>query len=373
MKKKLILLTMALLMLAVVVSGCTTAGLATSWPGLNVTQDLAYVAFGNYIYAVKNLDGSLAWRFPQQLVKENVFFAAPAYENNVLVAGDYSNVLFSLNATTGQQNCDFRVAKDRYIASPLLYNGITYAPNADGHLYVLDSNGSLLWQFKTLRPNWSKPVTDGSNFYFGSMDHLIYALKLSYNQDEISADENGNRIAIQKPLWSTDLVSAIFANPVLSSQNILYAGTLGGKLFAMDTQTGKIIWSYPSTGKLGGIWSSPVLMGDVVMVGDDLGKIYALSASTGAEVWKAPIDAGAPVIGGGTAMTDKAAFITTAGKFIILDSSGSEVWNKTFTEPLYTAPKVTNDYVVLAAIGKDFLLTKFDQNGREFWSFNPPK
>ena len=79
------------------------------------------------------------------------------------------------------------------------------------------------------------------------------------------------------------------------------------------------------------------------------------------------------MIGGWTAMTDKAAFITTAGKFSIIDSSGSELWNKTFTESLYTAPNITNDEVILAAIGKDFLLTKFDQNGREFWSFNPPK
>jgi len=373
MKKKILALTLVLLILAMAVSGCTTAGLASSWPGLNVSQELAYVAFGNYIYAVKNSDGSLAWRFPQELVKETVFFAAPAYENNTIVAGDYSNVLYSLNATTGQQNWVFKDAKDRYIASPLLNHGITYAPNVDGHLYTLDSNGNLLWQFKTLRPNWSKPVTDGSNFYFGSMDHFVYALKLIYSQDEIGADEVGKRISIQKPLWSTDLTTAIFADPVLSNAKILYAGTLGGILYALDTQTGKIIWTYPSTGKLGGIWSSPVLVGDTVMVGDEFGKIYALSAATGAEVWKTPVDAGSPVIGGGTEMTDKAAFVTKAGKFIILDSSGSELWSKTFTEPLYTAPKIMSDYIVLAAVGKDFLLTKFDQNGREFWSFNPPK
>ena len=366
-------MTMSLLVLAVAISGCTTAGLATSWPGLSVTQDLAYVAYGNYIYAVKNSDGSLAWRFPQELIKEDVFFAAPAVENNTVVAGDYGNVIFSLNATNGQQNWDFREAKDRYIGSPLLYNGITYAPNADGHLYVLDSKGTLLWRFKTLRPNWSKPVTDGSILYFGSMDHFVYALKLSYNLDEIGADENGKRIAVQKPLWSTDLVTAIFADPVLSKENILYMGTLGGKMFAVNTQTGNIIWSYPTAGKLGAIWSSPVLIGDMVLVGDELGKIYALSAATGAEVWKMPVDAGAPVIGGGTTMADKAAFTTTAGKFLVLDSSGSESWNKTFTEALYTAPKILDNYIILAAVGKDYLLTKFDQNGREFWSFNPPK
>jgi outer membrane protein assembly factor BamB len=373
MKKKQLLSITAFLILAVAISGCTSAGLATSWPGLNVSQDLAYVAFANYIYAVKTSDGSLAWRFPQELVKETLFFAAPAHENNTIVAGDYANVLFSLNATSGQQNWDFKGAKDRYIASPLLYNGITYAPNADNHLYAIDSNGNLLWLFKTIKPNWSKPVTDGSNIYFGSMDHSIYSLKLTYGVEEIGADENGKRIAIQKPLWSTDLVTAIFADPILSTNNILYAGTLGGKLFAVDTKTGKIVWSYPSTGKLGGIWSSPVLVGDVVMVGDELGKIYALSALTGAEVWKTPLDAGAPVIGGGTSMTDQAAFVTTAGKIFTLNPSGTELWNKTFTEPLYTSPIVMNGYTFLAAAGNDFLLTKFDQNGNQPWSFKLPK
>jgi outer membrane protein assembly factor BamB len=373
MKKKLCSISIVALLLVFMMSGCTTAGLSTSWPGVNVAPELSYVAFGNYVYAVKNSDGSLAWRFPQEQKKDMVFYAAPAYENDLVVVGDYNNWLFGVNATTGQQSWTFTEAKDKYVASPLMEKNSIYAPNADGHLYTLDLNGKLLWRFKTGKANWAKPVSDGTNLYFGSMDHFVYALKLNYTQEEIGADENGKRIAIQKPLWSADLKTAIFADPVLSDKSILFAGTLGGELFAVDTASGKVLWSYPTSGKIGGIWSSPVLVGDIVMIGDQLGKIYALDVKTGVEVWKSPIESGAAVIGGGTALTDKAAFVTAGGKFMILDLDGHGVWSKTFTEPVYTQPKIVNDNIYLAAIGQSFLLTKFDQNGREFWSFNPPK
>lgn len=374
MKNKLILLGIVVLVVAFLISGCTPVGMATSWPGLNKSAELSYVAFGNYVYAVKNTDGSLAWRFPQDLKKETVFFAAPAIENNLAVFGDYTNLLYGVDATTGQLIWTFSEAKDKYVGSPLIKNNMIYAPNADGHLYALDSNGKMIWRFKTGKANWSTPITDGTNFYFGSMDHFIYALKLNYSLDEIGADEVGKRIAIQKPLWSTDLETAIFAEPVISSQNILYAGTLGGKLYALDTSSGKILWSFSASGNLGGLWSSPVLVGENVLIGDSHGRIYALDARTGIERWKAPVESGAAVIGGGVSMADKAAFVTTAGKVLILNTDdGTETWSKTFSEPIYTQPKIDGDFIYLAAIGQNFLLTKIDQNGREFWSFNPPK
>jgi eukaryotic-like serine/threonine-protein kinase len=373
MKKKFTLLSIVMVVAALLVSGCTAVGMATSWPGLNRTADLSYVAFGNYVYAVKNSDGALAWRFPQDQKKDTVFFAAPAVENNLVVLGDYTNLLYGVDAATGQLAWTFSDAKDKYVGSPLIKNSMIYAPNADGHLYALDLTGKMIWRFKTGKANWSTPITDGTNFYFGSMDHFVYALKLNYSQDEIGADEIGKRIAIQKPLWNTDLETAVFAEPVISSQNILYTGTLGGKLFALDVSSGKILWSFSASGNLGGLWSSPVLVGENVMIGDSHGRIYALDAKTGAEKWKAPVEGGAAVIGGGMPLADKAAFVTTGGKVLILNADGTESWSKTFSEPIYTQPKIDGEFIYLSAIGQNFLLTKIDQNGREFWSFNPPK
>ena len=374
MKKKYLVTSLIVAFVVVSSIGCTTAGTATSWPGLTVTDDLSYVAFGNSVYAVKNQNGNLAWRFPQNLDRTLSFFAAPAVENNLLVTGNYNDTLYGVNAITGAEKWVFDEAKDRFIGSPLLVNGVTYAPNADGNFYVLDAEGTLLWKFKAQKANWSKPVTDGTNVFFGSMDHYVYALKLNYPLDEIGADESGLRIAIQSPLWKTDLEAAIFADPALSAQGILYVATLEGKLFAVDASNGDILWSFPEVGQLNGIWASPVLAGDMVFIGDageEGGSIYGLSATSGVMQWSAPYDAGAPVIGGGLAFADGAGFVTTNGKFIKLDLSGKESWSKQFNETTYTAPQALGSDMILAAVGKEYLLSKFNQN-EIFWTFNPP-
>ena len=374
MKKKIFHLPLVLAIVAVAISGCTAVGTATSWPGLTVTDDLSYVAFGNYVYAVNNNNGNLAWRFPQSSDISLSFFAAPAVEGKTLVAGNYHNFLYGVNATNGMQEWVFSDAKDRYVGSPLLYNEVTYAPNADGNLYVVDSNGQLLWKFKSQKTNWSKPVTDGVNLYFGSMDHFVYALKLNYTQDEIVADESGLRTAIQQPLWSVDLGAAIFANPKLSPQGVLYFATLGGKVFAIKAANGDILWSFPQEGQLDGIWAAPVLVGELLYVGDagdEDGSIYGLSAKTSEVQWAAPYHTDAPIIGGGMAFPDGAGFVTTNGKFIKLNTSGIVSWTKQFSDSTYTAPQAHNDSIILAAVGKEYLLAKFNQN-EQFWLFNPP-
>lgn len=373
MKKKITILTVGFLALMLLISGCKTAGMATSWPGLGHTSQLSYLAFGNFVYAVKNTDGSLAWKYPQDAKRETSFFAAPAIENNLVVFGDYTKNLYGVNAATGQEKWIFTEAGDKYVGSSLIRNGIIYAPNADGHLYALDLNGKLLWRFKTGKANWSAPVTDGTNLYLSSMDHFVYALKLSYTQEEIGADELGKRIAIQKPLWSTDLKTAIFGSPTLSNQGRLFVATLGGSLSALDTLNGNVLWTYSAAGRLKDVWSSPVLVGDVVMVGDSKGNIYAVDAHSGSEKWQKPVEAGAAVIGGGAPIDGKASLVTTGGKFLVLNVDGSESWSKTFPQPIYTPPIVDGVDVYLASIGQNYLLSKIDLNGREFWSFNPPK
>jgi outer membrane protein assembly factor BamB len=169
------------------------------------------------------------------------------------------------------------------------------------------------------------------------------------------------------------LETAIFGSPVLSDQQILYAATLGGKLFALNTSTGNVLWTYSAAGKLKDVWASPVLVDDVVMVGDSKGSIFAVDAGSGAEKWPDPVEAGAAVIGGGVSLGGKAALVTTGGKVVILNIDGSESWSKTFAQPIYTPPILDGEDIYLASIGQNYLLTKIDLNGREFWSFNPPK
>jgi outer membrane protein assembly factor BamB len=372
MKNKYLFIT-TVFFLAVVLGGCTTANISTSWPGLNASSSLAYVSFGNYVYAVKIKDGTLAWQYPQQMDRDLVFFAPPAVEADLLVVGDYTKNLHAVNNNNGLPQWVFSEAKDKYVAGALIYGQTIYAPNGDGYLYALDTDGKLLWKFRAKNANWSKPVTDGNVLYFSSMDHHLYALKLKYLQDEISADEEGLRFGIQNPLWSVDLGSAIFADPVLSNNGSIYVATLGGKIYSIDSQNGNILWSYPQEGTLGGFWASPWLVVDTLYAADQGGKVYALNSIDGEEVWSTPFDAGSPVIAGGLSVGQGAAFITTDGKYFTFSNREDIVQSAQITESAYTLPLLVEGRIILAAVGKEFLLTTFNATNPNnlLWKYNP--
>jgi outer membrane protein assembly factor BamB len=83
-----------------------------------------------------------------------------------------------------------------------------------------------------------------------------------------------------------------FLAPVASvavSRGIAYIGTVGGgsnadTLYALDTATGTIVWSFtlPSGGQIN---SSPAVADGLVFFGATDGNLYALNASTGARAW----------------------------------------------------------------------------------------
>ena len=63
MKPKYILFVLVAALAAVLLSGCTgRAGLTNSWPGLTSDGETAYLASGQYLYAIRLSDGREIWR-----------------------------------------------------------------------------------------------------------------------------------------------------------------------------------------------------------------------------------------------------------------------------------------------------------------------
>jgi len=72
------------------------------------------------------------------------------------------------------------------------------------------------------------------------------------------------------------------------------------------------------------MWSSPALLGDVVVVGANDGKVYGLDVATGEQQWAAPIGAAVratPLVAGGLAY-----ILCDAGWVHALNSEGDEAW-----------------------------------------------
>jgi len=181
MKTKSLILIIGLVALGLILSACVGgAGQAASWPGLAVDQngEVAYLANGQFVYAVNLTNCSEKWRFPQEGDNKVTFYAAPALtEDGQLIVGSYDSVLYSLNPENGQQNWKFEGSGDRYIAGPLANGEIIYAPSSDTKLYALDLKGNAQWEFSTEQALWGTPATNGEVVFLPGMDHFVYALE----------------------------------------------------------------------------------------------------------------------------------------------------------------------------------------------------
>src|SRR2546428_7363533 len=63
----------------------------------------------------------------------------------------------------------------------------------------------------------------------------------------------------------------------------LYVGGGEGELYKLDTQTGKLLWSFPTSGRT--IPAPATVAGNVVYLGGGDGNVYALNADTGTQIW----------------------------------------------------------------------------------------
>jgi outer membrane protein assembly factor BamB len=371
MKKNLFSITLLVVLLSVFLGGCTSAGVASSWPGLSVTDGVAYVTYGAEVYAVDIKNGNLVWRYPPEPDKAVTYFTSPAIANDVVIVGNYSNGLEAINTKNGVKIWGFDQADDRYIGGALIYGGKIYAPNADSYLYVLDENGSLLWRFKAQKANWTTPVTNGDLLFLSSMDHSLYALDLDYPDTALALDEDGARTLVSEPIWSVDLGAAIFAEPSIGDDGKLFVGTLGGEFYAVNATNGKILWSFDADGELGSVWGPAVLQEDTVLFGDEKGKIYALSAENGNEIWPTAYAADSSIIGGGAVLPEGIGFPTIGGKLIVINKEGQTLPVISLEGSIYSKPIFVDGKQIIAMIYSDHLLIALDENGREYWRFKP--
>ena len=335
---------------------------ANSWPGLMIDaeQDTLYIANNTFVYALNLSNGTEKWRYPAEADNKVTFFAPPSFTSDQqLILPSYDTNLYSLNPETKAVTWTFPEAKNRYIASALVMEDQIVAANSDNSLYSLDLSGQLLWTFETGHSLWGKPATDGEIVYLPSMDHHVYALQ---------ADSGA-------VVWETDdLGGALVAQPVLGEDGILYIGTFGSEIVALDTKRqGQIVWRTPTNGW---VWSSVLLQDGVLYFGDLSGSLFALDAATGSEKWKfAATDVQKPAISGTPAILgDTLYYVTEGGSIFALDwSNGGQKWSKQFDANFYPGPMIVDDTIYLASMGGDELVIALDANGNQKWEFIPAK
>lgn len=374
MSKKLLIVS-AVLLAAVLLSGCTGA---IAWPGLSATAEVAYLANTNSVYAVDLSDGSELWSFSGQRsgfsffnTNPSLFVSTPVMtEDGLVIILDSSNkhVMYAVDPNdvdpeekTPNVEWKFSDAKGLWIAPPLIVGDLLYAPNSDGKVYVLDlkdghSEKKAIEAIQVSESQkdetrlWGQPVTDGTRLFVTSLDKSVIAIDL----------------ATYEILWHKDLGGAVPGGAVLGGDGMLYVGSLAKQLERFDPITGE----HQSVLETNGwIWGTPVADGDNLYFGDVEGYFYSYNVKE-AKLNYDPIRPDASITASPLVLGDKVLIATESGNIFAVDSSGKSVlWYGVEKGKAYTTPVLAGGHVLVAYLESDYYLVALDEEGHSVWTF----
>jgi outer membrane protein assembly factor BamB len=365
MRKKLIIVTMVLLG-ALFLSACAGGAVrGSSWPGLTVDGNTAYLADGSFVYAVDLSNGSELWRYPGSRNGKLTFYSTPAITPEGLVivgsAGTDTSLIAinpaDINSDTKApvEAWKFTGAKDHWVAAPLVVNNKLFAVNSDGNLYVLDlQDGQSVKTAKVIKLDgrlWAQPTTDGERVYITSLDHDVIAV----NTETYDV------------VWNEELGGAVPGSAVLGADGMLYVGSLASKLEKFDPATGK---HQSVLDAENWVWSTPSLDGDTLYFGDVDGNFYSFNTSSGKLNWK-PVKPNGPITASPLVQNDHVLLATESGSVFAVGKDGKVLWTQQIGGKIYTTPVAAGDLTIVAPREADFYLAALDTNGRQVWTFTP--
>ncbi len=166
-----------------------------------------------------------------------------------------------------------------------------------------------------------------------------------------------------KLLWSFPTTARTIPAPATVAGNDVYFGDSDGNVYALDANTGKQVWTF-STG--GSIVASSTVDGTTVYVGSADSHLYALNAQTGAKVWSYD-----PGLGNETLTVTSATVVngvvyasasdeaTHSYVFAVNAQTGAQVWRTQANGVLLSAPQVSQGkvYAVSSPITKQTATT----------------
>jgi outer membrane protein assembly factor BamB len=358
---RLMLLSLALLG-AILMTACgSSASQPVSWPGLTADASNAYLADGQFVYAIRLSDGTKVWQYPAEKAGAQIFYSTPVLTpDGQLLAGSAGNdhALYSLDPATGKEKwlSAFSGATDHFIASPLVIGDTIYAPNNDGVLYALKlATGEKLWSLPISHSLWGSPVTDGKLLFVTSLDHFLYAI-----------DPQAQSI-----VWKADLGGALPGTPALSTDGTtLYVGSFQAKVVALNTADGRVRWTADTKGW---VWGTPALDGDTVYVGDINGYVYSLGAPNGKNAWP-EIKPDGPITGNPLVLADRSMLVATeSGSVFAFDQNSGKLWDVSIGGKIYTTPVAAGDLILIAPLKANFQLAAIRNNGQIVWKYPPEK
>lgn len=277
-------------LLALFISACGTDG-GETWPGIAIddSNETIIVSYRKTVTSL-NPDKTRNWIYEY----DGADFYAPAFiDDGIVYVGDFDGRFHAIDRATGEARWVYEPERasllffdfgssDRVIAAAEVGDGHVYFGTERG-IFALDAESSgdpeILWSFEeTDHSVWGQPiyVEDGyegqPTLFVGALDKHLYALNA----------DTGDL------MWSLELAGAVPSQPTLDEERgQLYVSTLNRVVVVVDFD-GNVVDEYDTEGW---VWAGPTLDESIIYFGDLDGYLYALEVADDGltELWKQQI------------------------------------------------------------------------------------
>jgi outer membrane protein assembly factor BamB len=226
--------------------------------------------------------------------------------------------------------------------------GQSIAVSPDGTLYALGTDGTLQARSPNGKPRWSMTVDS-------AVGPLAASSRAVYFQ------EGRQLFAASSPgvvLWRATAPDEITSAAIAEDGSVIAAAN-GASVIAVAPD-GTRRWSFTPPGGFAG---AIAIRGDIVYLGSGGGRIYALDASTGSQQWS--YDTAAAVVAGPVVNAAGPIFFSSDAIYA-LNSNGSIAWSKTLTKPASSPLASDGEGGVFAPLDDD-LSAMLNSDGSSKW------
>lgn len=353
------------------------------------------------VFAVDLTSGKFIWNYKGDM--PNFYAAAPAVgEGKVFVRVTNSNQLknmsqgfiYALDENDGKFLWKYQTKKQITHSNPLFAEGKVFIGDESGSVYAIDAKeGKLIWQQQLEAYQiHSSPAYDNGVIYVGTettdegggrsdKGSYMYAL---------SAKDGQTLWRFESDWRSNEMPNLIHGTPAISN-GVVYFGSENGWFYALNKDSGKVIWKNiitkgvktsarqaRSTG-LVGVSTPPALGYGKIFIGTWEGNFLALSQKDGKTVWE--YNYGSEGTDSSAVLADGKVCLGSLDFYCFNQENGKVLWKEQLGGP--SAALANNILVVpnalagespgsiLVAFSDKSTATAFDQTASVFSFDNP--
>jgi outer membrane protein assembly factor BamB len=215
------------------------------------------------LHCVDAATGKQRWKFETQAE----ITSSANFDGDRIFVGSGDQMLYCLSHE-GKELWKFKIPGGPVMGSPALVQGRTFAAGCDSTLHVIDTtSGKELGSVELGGQVGASVAVSGDRLFIGTMTNLVQAV--DWKKPEL--------------VWTFEparRAQPFFASAAVTDRLVI-VGSRDKEVHALDRQTGKEVWAFPTRGKID---SSPVVAGDKIYVGSMDGNLYVLNLNTGKEV-----------------------------------------------------------------------------------------